>query len=90
MTLLTTKFFLSKFDHYGRRKNVHKLCSPFLSNRQQYVALNNAKSNKRFINCGVPQGSVLGPLLFMLYINDIFTATNHGPRFYADDTCLTV
>ena len=57
-------------------------------NRQQYVFLNHTQSNCRPINFGVPQGSVLGPLLFTLYINDINSASQSAPRLYANDTCL--
>ena len=61
----------------------------YLSNRDQYVSINGYESGLAAINCGVPQGSVLGPLLFLLYINDL----NHAIKFckvyhFSDDTNL--
>ena len=79
---------LRKLKHYGIRGTAQNLIASFLMNRQQYVSLHNAQSHKMYITCGVPQGSVLGPLLFTLYINDIVNCTSSTPRLFADDTCL--
>ena len=75
-------------NHYRIRGIANNLFASFLANRKQYVFLNHTQSNYRYIKCGVPQGSVLGPLLFTLYINDISSSTNSAPRLFADDTCL--
>ena len=75
-------------NHYGIRGNANNLFASFLANRKQYVFLNHTQSNYRYIKCGVPQGSVLGPLLFTIYVNDISSSTTSAPRLYADDTCL--
>ena len=78
---------LGKMYHYGIRGIVHKLFKSYLINRMQYVSINNNKSKLQYLNCGVPQGSVLGPLLFLLYINDIAKCCNSGHfRVFADDT----
>ena len=59
-------------------------------NRKQYVYSNGCQSGLNQINCGVAQGSKLGPLLFLLYINDLPNSINCTPRLFADDTCLIV
>ena len=80
---------LSKLDHYGIRGPSLNLLKSYLTNRKQYVKLGNHKSELRQINCGVPQGSVLGPLLFILYINDLHKACTTGNiRIFADDTTV--
>jgi len=80
---------LDKIYHYGIRGLAHTWIKNYLSNRQQFVSTNGLNSSKQTIKFGVPQGSVLGPLLFLLYINDI---TNIDPslkiKLFADDTNL--
>ena len=59
----------------------------YLSNRKQYVSINGESSESLGINCGVPQGSVLGPLLFLLYINDLPNISKLLNFYlFADDT----
>ena len=79
---------LCKLKHYGVRGLPHQLLSSYLSNRKQYVTINGVKSDLEYIRWGVPQGSVLGPLLFLLYINDLSNSTDMDSWFYADDTAL--
>ena len=75
---------LAKLNHYGIRG-----VSNDLSNRSQYVSINGYDSGLAAINCGVPQGSVLGPLLFLLYINDLNQAIKFCKvHHFADDTNL--
>ena len=66
------------------------LFSSFLENRQQLETIDHYKSSKMNINFGVPQGSVLCPLLFLLYINDLPNCTASGPKLFAYDTCLII
>ena len=81
---------LSKLKHYGIQENALQLLSSYLKDRSQYVQLDNVKSSSHAVISEIPQGSVLGPLLFNIYINDITEAsTKLGFIIYADDTTLT-
>ena len=81
------RILLKKLNHYGIRGIANNLIKSYLSNRKQYVQIGDTKSSLLNINCGVPQGSVLGPLLFLIYVNDIANCNPHGLiRLFADDT----
>ena len=62
----------------------------YLNNRRQRVVIHGATSDWTFICAGVPQGSILGPLLFLVYINDIVTDIGSNIRLFADDTSLYI
>ena len=81
------EILLTKLDHYGIRGNILNWFQSYLSNRKQFVFFNGQSSKPLEISCGVPQGSVLGPLLFLLYINDLPNVSK-VLNFYlfADDT----
>lgn len=77
---------LDKLYKYGIRGIGQQLISDYLRNRTQYVSFDNCNSRHRLITCGVPQGSILGPLLFLLYVNDIHTVSSSIlPILFADD-----
>ena len=80
---------LQKLYHYGVRGCAHDWFTSYLSNRSQFVTYNGVKSNLNNVKCGVPQGSILGPLIFLLYINDLsFACKRTFPVLFADDSNL--
>ena len=80
---------LRKLERYGVRGLPLDLLSSYLRNRAQQVQINGSSSGVRYARLGVPQGSVLGPLLFLIYINDLCNiSSNYMPVLFADDTTL--
>jgi len=83
------RLLLEKLSLYGVRGNSLKLIKSYLSNRQVYVSINSARSSKQDIALGLPQGSILGPLLFNIYINDISNLVPESNLIiYADDVVV--
>ena len=83
------QILLAKLNHYGIHGVSNDWFKSYLSNHSQYVSINGYESGLAAINCGVPQGSVLGPLIFLLYINDLNQAIQFCKvHHFADDTNL--
>lgn len=80
---------LLKLLRYGFQGDVIKWFTSYILNRSQFVYFNNCMSNKAVMTCGVAQGSILGPLLFLIYLNDLAVASSSiSPFLFADDTNL--
>ena len=83
------KILIDKLDYYGIRGVANEWFKSYLSGRSQYVSIEGFKSETKQIKHGVPQGSVLGPLLFLVYINDLHKAIHYSKTYhFADDTHL--
>jgi ribonuclease P/MRP protein subunit RPP40 len=78
---------IAKLEKYGVRGNANKWITSYLNDRQQFCSYKNKKSTKLKINCGVPQGSMLGPLLFIVYLNDLaYISDKLSTILFADDS----
>ena len=79
---------LYKLEWYGITGQTYSWVQDFLKNRSQKVVLDGTESDSSWVSSGVPQGSVLGPILFLIYINDLPDCVNSNVRLFADDTIL--
>jgi len=77
-----------KLSHYGIQGSLLSWLASFLSHRSQYVILENQKSDTTQVLSGVPQGTVLAPLLFLIYINDLPSSIHNKTKLYADGVLL--
>ena len=86
---LDHQILFDKLEHYGVRGLALQWIKSYFSNRTQFVQINDTRSSEEIIRCGVPQGSILGPLFFILYINDLPKATSLAEcLLFADDTSI--
>ena len=83
------RILLDKLEIYGIRRFVEDLMKSYLANRKQFVVACGESSGMREVACGVPQGSILGPLLFIIYINDLVPSiTSDAVCLFADDSSI--
>ena len=81
---------LKKLERYGVRGLPLRLLQSYLSGRFQYTLIDGQRSPLLPVTCGVPQGSVLGPFLFSVFINDLPSVTNMSATLFADDACFNL
>ena len=82
------KGIIFKLQQNGISGKLLRVLSDFLKDRKQRVILNGQLSSWTSVNAGVPQGSILGPLLFLIYINDLADGLSSNAKLFADDTSL--
>ena len=88
---IANKIILRKMSYLGVHQAAIKWFSSYLSGRTQRCNVSGKLSTARTLSCGVPQGSILGPLLFLIYINGLPNSLRGAvPRMFADDTNLTL
>ena len=88
--VISRTILIKKLEYYGIRGIVKNWLINYLSDRTQYVEIENNASSVSKIKCGVPQGSILGPLLYLIYVNDIGKCTEGNVLSFADDTSLVL
>ena len=82
---------LYKLNRYGIRGHANLFFKSYLNDRKEFTYINGVKSYLRDVTCGVPQGSALGSILFLIYVNDLqYFMPNACLRLFADDTALVV
>ena len=88
--VINHKIFFYKLSIYGVRGIANDWFLSYLSNRTQYVEIDGNTSSREHILCGVPQGSILGPLLYLIYVNDIHKSCQSNILSFADDTTMYI
>ena len=85
---LDHKILLKKMTCPGFKTSVIKWIESYLSTRKFFASMNDTFSEAGILNCGIPQVFIIGPILFLIFINDLLQSSESGSYIYADDTCI--